>query len=135
MIGKMISLGCLEPQILDTMQYLRQYVESVSIRNDSDTPKLVMETDKGPIILTNYVDENDFEDDLNEDPEFNQFFEDIYDFQYQECQQKSDNNIDIQGLERIIKGEPFRDYEYIWHHDPIIYYWYQELCVIDRNSF
>ena len=138
MIGKLISLGCLDPQILDTMNNLKRDVESVSIKNVSNTPRLIMETDKGPIILTRYDDEHDSDDsddDPIEDPKFNQFFEDIYDFQFQECQQNSDNQIDIHGLERIIKGEVFTDYGDVWYHDPIIYYWYQELCVRNRNIF
>ena len=138
MIGKLISLGCLDPQILDLKNNLKRDVESVSIKNVSNSPRLIMETDKGPIILTKYDDEidpYDSDDELIEVPKFNQFFEDIYDFQSYRCQQNSDNKIDIQGLERIIKGEVFTDDGDVGYHDPIINKWYQELCVINRNIF
>lgn len=138
MIGKLISLGCLDTQILDLKKNLKRDVQSISIKNVSHTPRLIMETEKGPIILTRYDDEYDpdeLDDNSIKDPKFVQFFEEIYDFQFHECQLNSDNQIDIQGLERIIKGEVFTDYGNVWYHEPIIYYWYQELCVRNRNIF
>lgn len=138
MIGKLISLGCLDPQIIDIMSNLKKNVESISIKNVSGTPRLIMKTDKCSIILTRYNDEYDpdeLDDDSIEDPKFLQFFEEIYDFQSYRCQQSSDNLIDIGGLERIIKGEVFTDYGNIEYRDPIINEWYQELCVRDRDTF
>ena len=43
--------------------------------------------------------------------------------------------IDIQGLERIIKGEVFTDNGDVWYHDPIINEWYQELQYYKQNIF
>lgn len=137
MIGKLISLGCLEPQIFENMRNLKKYVNSVTINNEFYRPRLIMNTRVGIISLTCYLDSEEQESDdllLLDNSGFSQFFEDIYLYQSQECNKEPHNMIDIEGLKTIIKGKSLEGFEYICYEEPIINSWYRELCTIEKFS-